>query len=164
MSSAVEVAKCKRWLSSARAGWIALGEGRMRKGLTPAGQRAVRALLSETARVHGLDANGELSFKGLYAIQNTAACTPQELHTDYYHPLVSHLAGTPRQPQSAVWAACHAHMWRTRDHGDILVQTGEVIFFLANFWHGGGASLSELPRFHGFHAPASVDVPTGVYT
>jgi hypothetical protein len=46
----------------------------------------------------------------------------------------------------------------------IRVPQDHVIFFMANFWHCGGAGLSPEPRFHGFQLASWTQIPTGVYT
>ena len=127
---------------------------------------AVGQVLSATALAHGLHIEG-LVFRnaGLYAIQNTRACTkPQGMHTDYGRVMVQHLHGTHLFPRSAIWAVHAPFRLGTRDYGDVTVRAGHVIFFRADFWHCGGPFVSEQLRFHGFQMPADVGVPQSVYT
>ena len=140
------------------------GKGRWRRGLTPTGGQRVYAVLTETASKHQLDAGGELTFKGLFGIYATPRCERrQEWHTDYQWGTVAHLRGTPTFPRSAIWAACAPFRIECRDRSCVNVPVGHVVFFLADFWHAGGAWMNGWPRFHGFLAPRSVSVPDGVY-
>ena len=139
--------------------------GRFRRELNPNGALHVSQLLADTARLSGLDVGG-LAFRpeGCYAILNTpAARDPQGMHTDYMHGLVGHLRDTPLYPRSAIWAACSPFAIALPHEASIVVPTGHVIFFMADFWHGGGPYMSGNPRFHGFQLPAYVAIPTGVY-
>ena len=139
--------------------------GRFRRELTARGREVVQAVLCATAHTHGLEVAG-LNFRpeGLYAIHNSWACTtPQGMHTDYSSVMVQDYVGTPRYPRSAIWAACAPFVIVSRDHGSITVPAHCVIFFMADFWHGGGCVRSELPRFHGFQLPPALPVPAAVY-
>ena len=152
------------WIMPGRSRVALSAGGRFRRELTPDGAQAVSQALSNAARLHGLDTDG-LAFRpeGCYAIVNTPQATDsQGLHTDYPEHIVGHLRGTPRYPRSAIWAACSPFVLHLGG-SDVRVPTGHVIFFMADFWHGGGRYLSGNPRFHGFQLAACTPIPTGVY-
>ena len=163
-------------------GWLAPGRspialtprgGRYRRELTRDGAFSVTGILETTAREHGLESGGGLggaehwlAFRpeGCYAIENTVGSASQGYHTDYAHSQVGHLHGTPWYPRSAIWAALAAFEIGVRDGRVIRVPRDHVIFFMADFWHCGGAGLSPEPRFHGFQLASWTQIPTGVYT
>lgn len=144
---------------------IALGSGRFCHDLNEDGREFVGEALTQTAKAHNLDVDG-LSFRpaGLYGIRNSRGCSrPQGMHTDYSSMMVKHLHGTPQFPRSAIWAVRATFVLQTRAYGDVRVPAGHVVFFMANFWHGGGPFLSSELRFHGFQLSADVGVPAAIY-
>ena len=139
------------------------GGGRIRRELSPVGNRLVKGVLDTTAACHQLAVPG-LEFAGMYAIQNTRACTEEQgMHTDYEECLVAPMRGTPLFPRSALWAASAPFNIARRGGSPVAVSTGHVLFFVADRWPAGTAFLTGRPRFHAFQKPRSLCVPVRVY-
>ena len=162
---------------------LALDELRLRKRqpLTVDGEHAVRSVMHTTACRWGLTVPG-LEFDGVYGIVNKPprpeddpGADLQGLHTDYAAVAVERFRGGPLFPRSAIWAAfaefdllCAPYPLtcdpRYADTRLVNVKHGSVIFFMGDFWHGGGPFASEMPRFHAFQKSSSLMVPSAIYS